>query len=154
MRKLRVLILCTGNSCRSHMAEGILRAAAGDLLEVYSAGSRPTGHVHPAAIEVMKEIGIDLTSHTSKPVEPFLAMDLDTVITVCDDADRACPVFSGKATRYHWGFDDPPRAVREGEAVIDAFRRIRDEIRKVFEAYAAGWRQACSHANEGIHHDP
>lgn len=140
--KPKVLILCTGNSCRSHMAEGILRHAAGDLMDVHSAGSKPAGYVHPSAIEVMREIGIDLTGHTSKSLELFLEAGIDTVITVCGNADQACPAFPGKVHRYHWGFEDPPKAIREGETELDAFRRIRDEIRKVFEAFAAGYRQA------------
>ncbi|MDP0495868.1 MAG: arsenate reductase ArsC [Verrucomicrobiota bacterium JB024] len=142
MSKPKVLILCTGNSCRSHMAEGILRHAAGDLLEVFSAGSKPAGYVHPMAIEALKEIGIDISGHTSKHLDAFMNAGIDTVITVCANADQDCPLFPGKVNRYHWGFEDPPKAVRPGESELDAFRRIRDEIRKVFEAYASGYRQA------------
>jgi arsenate reductase (thioredoxin) len=142
MSKIKVLILCTGNSCRSHMAEGILRNAAGDLFEVSSAGSKPAGYVHPNAIEALKEIGIDISKHTSKHLDQFLNTGIDTVITVCDDANDACSIFPGKVNRYHWGFEDPPKAVKNGESEMDAFRRIRDEIRKVFEAYASGYRQA------------
>lgn len=145
MEKRKILVLCTGNSCRSHMAEGILRNAAGDLFEVFSAGSNPAGYVHPKAIEVLEEIGIDISGHTSKHLDPFLEAGIDTVITVCDDANEACPVFPGKVNRYHWGFEDPPKAAKQGETEIDAFRRIRDEIRKVFEAYASGYRQASNH---------
>lgn len=140
MKKPRVLILCTGNSCRSHMAEGILRAAAGDLLEVCSAGSKPAGYVHPKAIAALAEIGIDISGHTSKPMTDFLDRDIETVITVCGNADQACPVFPGQVNRYHWGFDDPAHARGSDEQVMDEFRRVRDEIRKVFEAYAAGRR--------------
>jgi arsenate reductase len=140
--KPKVLILCTGNSCRSHMAEGILRRAAGDLLDVFSAGSKPVGHVHPGAIAAMREIGIDISGHTSKPLDPFLGAGIGTVITVCDSANDACPVFPGSVHRYHWSFQDPPKAIRPGETEMDAFRRIRDEIRAVFEAYAAGCRMA------------
>lgn len=139
--KRTILILCTGNSCRSHMAEGILRQAAGDLVEVVSAGSRPAGYVHPEAIAVMKEIGIDLSGHRSKPLEEFLDARIDTVITVCGKADQACPMFPGQAHRYHWGFDDPAGAEGTEEAVREEFRRVREEIRLVFEAYAAGLRQ-------------
>ncbi|TVR52564.1 MAG: arsenate reductase ArsC [Puniceicoccaceae bacterium] len=142
MAKPTILILCTGNSCRSHMAEGILRHAAGDLFDIHSAGSKPAGYVHPKAIEVLKEIGIDISGHTSKPMSDFLDRTVDTVITVCGNADQACPVFPGQINRYHWGFDDPPKAAHPGESEVDAFRRIRDEIRKVFEAYAAGYRDA------------
>ncbi len=138
----KVLILCTGNSCRSHLAEGVLRHAAADLFEVFSAGSAPAGYVHPLAVEVMAEIGIDLGAHTSKHLEPFLMAGMDTVITVCGNADQACPAFPGRVERYHWPFEDPPKAVRPGELERDAFRRIRDEIKKVFEAYAAGYREA------------
>lgn len=140
--KPKVLILCTGNSCRSHMAEGILRHAAGDLLEVFSAGSKPAGYVHPLAIEALKEIGIDISGHTSKHLDAFMDAGIGTVITVCANADQDCPLFPGRVNRYHWGFEDPPKAVRPGESELDAFRRIRDEIRKVFEAYASGYRQA------------
>jgi len=140
--KNKILILCTGNSCRSHMAEGILRAAAGDLFEVFSAGSKPRGEVHPLALQALSEIGIDATDHKSEHLDQYLNSGIDTVITVCDNANESCPVFPGKVTRYHWPFEDPPRAAREGEAAIDAFRRIRDQIKLVFEAYAAGYREA------------
>lgn len=142
MSKPKVLVLCTGNSCRSHMAEGILRSEAEDLFEVHSAGSRPAGYVHPTAIEVMKELDIDLSGHESKSLEQFLDEDINTVITVCDNANESCPVFPGAANRYHWGFEDPPKAIRPGETEIQAFRRIRNQIRQVFGAFAAGYRQA------------
>lgn len=119
-----------------------MREAAGDLFEVHSAGSKPAGYVHPMAIAVMGEVGIDLSGHASKSLEPFLEEPIQTVITVCDHANEACPVFPGAGSRYHWGFEDPPKAARDGEAEIDAFRRIRDEIRNVFEAYASGYREA------------
>lgn len=138
MSKKKILILCTGNSCRSHMAEGILRNALSDAHEVFSAGAKPSGYVHPKAIEVMAEIGIDVSGHESKHLERFLDAGIDTVITVCGNANDACPIFPGNVNRYHWGFEDPPHAQREGEELIDAFRRIRDEIKLVFEAYAAG----------------
>lgn len=138
----RVLILCTGNSCRSHIAEGILRACAGDLFEVFSAGSKPKGEVHPLAIKVLKEIGIDASDHTSEHLDVYLDKGIHTVITVCGNADQACPNFPGMINRYHWGFEDPPHAQLEGESELDAFRRIRDEIKLVFEAYAAGYREA------------
>lgn len=140
--KPRVLILCTGNSCRSHMAEGILRHAAGDLFEVFSAGSDPAGHVHPKAIAALAEIGIDIARHTSKHMNDFLSQDIDTVITVCGNADQACPTFPGQASRHHWGFEDPARATGSEAEIMSAFRRIRDEIKLVFEAYAAGCRDA------------
>lgn len=142
MSKPVVLILCTGNSCRSHMAEGILRQAAKDLFEVRSAGSKPAGYVHPQAIEVLKEIGIDISTHTSKHMNEFLNKHVDTVITVCGNADQACPVFPGQLNRYHWGFDDPAHAAGSKKEIVDCFRRVRDQIKAVFEAYAAGYRQA------------
>jgi arsenate reductase (thioredoxin) len=138
----RVLILCTGNSCRSHMAEGILRAAAGDLFEVHSAGSVPAGYVHPKAIAALAELSIDISGHTSKHMNGFLDRDIHTVITVCGNADQACPMFPGQVVRYHWGFSDPAHASGTEEEIMSEFRRVRDQIRLVFEAYAAGYREA------------
>ena len=136
-----VLILCTGNSCRSHLAEGILRNVAGDLFDVQSAGSKPAGYVHPKAIQVLKEIGIDISQHTSKHMNEFLDRKITTVITVCGNADQACPMFPGQVNRYHWGFDDPAHAQGSEEEVLETFRRVRDQIKLVFEAYAAGYRE-------------
>jgi arsenate reductase (thioredoxin) len=133
-----VLILCTGNSCRSHMAESILRQATGDLLDVQSAGSKPSGYVHPKAIEVMKEIGIDISGHHSKHLDEFLGRDVETVITVCGKADQVCPMFPGQVNRHHWGFDDPAHASGTEEEQLAVFRRVRDEIQHTFEVYAAG----------------
>ena len=144
--KPNVLILCTGNSCRSHMAEGILRAAAGDLIEVHSAGSKPAGYVHPKAIQVLKEIGIDISAHTSKHMNEFLKRDITTVITVCGNADQACPIYPGQVNRYHWGFEDPAHATGTEEEILQQFRRVRDEIKLVFEAYAAGLRESAKAA--------
>ncbi len=144
MTKPTVLILCTGNSCRSQMAEGLLRAAAGDLLNVHSAGSKPAGFVHPKAIEVMREIGIDLSANHSKSLNEFLDGSVTTVITVCGNADQACPTFPGRVNRHHWGFDDPAHATGTDAEVLAEFRRVRDEIRRVFEAYAAGIRDSAS----------
>ena len=146
MKKPTILILCTGNSCRSHLAEGILRAAAGDLLDVRSAGSKPAGYVHPKAIEVMQEIGIDISAHTSKHMNEFLGGHVDIVVTVCGNADQACPVFPGQVKRYHWGFEDPAHATGTEEEVLQEFRSVRDSIRLVFEAYAAGMRDAAIRA--------
>ena len=141
MTKPLVLILCTGNSCRSHLAEGILRAAASDLFEVASAGSKPAGYVHPKAVAVMQEIGIDLSAHTSKHMNEFLHRQVDTVITVCGNADQACPIYPGQVNRYHWPFEDPAHAQGSDDAVLLVFRSVRDQIRLVFEAYASGYRQ-------------
>ncbi len=138
MEKPLVLILCTGNSCRSHLAEGILRAAAGSVVRVASAGSKPSGYVHPLAIQVMREIGIDISGHRSKHLEEFLHEPVETVITVCGNADQACPVFPGQVNRYHWGFDDPAHATGSEAEKLEVFRRVRDEIRRVFTAYGAG----------------
>jgi arsenate reductase len=138
--KPTVLILCTGNSCRSHLAEGILRAAAGDLLNVQSAGSNPSGQVHPLAIQAMKEIGIDISGHRSKSMNEFLRQPVETVITVCGNADAACPRYPGQLNRHHWGFDDPAQAAGTDEEKLAVFRRVRDEIKRVFEAYAEGRR--------------
>ena len=139
--KPSVLILCTGNSCRSHMAEGILRAAAGDLIDVHSAGSNPAGYVHPKAIQVLKEIGIDISSHTSKHMNDFLNRKITTVVTVCGNADEACPMYPGQVNRHHWGFDDPAHATGTEEEILKEFRRVRDQIQLVFEAYAAGLKE-------------
>jgi arsenate reductase len=137
MAKPLILILCTGNSCRSHLAEGILRAAVGEAAEVASAGSDPAGYVHPMAGEVMKEIEIDISPHTSKHLDNFLQREVHTVITVCGNADQACPIFPGQAEKHHWPFDDPAKATGSEEEIRAVFRRVRDEIRAKFEAYAA-----------------
>ncbi len=133
-----ILILCTGNSCRSHLAEGILRAVAKDRFRVASAGSKPAGYVHPLAIKALAEIGIDIAAHTSKHMSEFLDQSVETVITVCGNADQACPVFPGQLNRHHWPFDDPAHATGTDDEKLAVFRRVRDEIRRVFEAYAAG----------------
>ena len=132
-----ILILCTGNSCRSHLAEGILRAAVGESAEVASAGSDPAGYVPPMAVEVMKEIEIDISTHTSKHLDEFLQREVHTVITVCGNADQACPIFPGQAEKHHWPFDDPAKVTGSEEEIRAVFRRVRDEIRAKFEAYAA-----------------
>jgi arsenate reductase len=141
-KKPTVLILCTGNSCRSHMAEGFLRAAAGAILDVQSAGSKPAGHLHPLAIRVMKEVGIDISQHQSKHLSQFANQKIETVITVCGNADQACPIFPGQVNRYHWGFIDPAHAQGSEEEVLKVFRQVRDEIGRVFEAYGAGRKDA------------
>lgn len=145
--KPTVLILCTGNSCRSHLAEGILRAAAGEILNVQSAGSKPAGYVHPLAIQVMKEIGIDISGHHSKHMDEFLKQPVETVITVCGSADQACPMFPGQVNRYHWGFDDPAHASGTDAEKLAVFRRVRDEIKRVFDAYGAGRKDQARRMN-------
>ena len=138
MHQPTILVLCTGNSCRSHLAEGILQKALGPGFRVASAGSKPAGYVHPLGIRAMAEIGIDISHHRSKHLEEFLNEDVETVITVCGNADQACPVFPGQVNRHHWGFDDPAHATGSDEEQMAVFRRVRDEIQRVFEAYAAG----------------
>ena len=145
-KKPTILILCTGNSCRSHLAEGILSRLLGDAFDVQSAGSKPAGYVHPLAVQVMKDIGIDISQHRSKHLEEFLRQPVETVITVCGKADQACPMFPGQVNRYHWGFDDPALAAGSEEEKLAVFRRVRDEIRIVFEAYAAGRRDEAKRA--------
>jgi arsenate reductase len=135
-----VLILCTGNSCRSHIAEGLLRHTIGDIVTVESAGSKPAGYVHPKAITVMQELGIDISAHRSKSLQEFLPQTIETVITVCGNADQACPLFPGQVNRHHWGFDDPAHATGSEEDQLAVFRRVRDEMKRVFDAYAAGRR--------------
>ena len=136
--KPTVLILCTGNSCRSHLAEGFLRAVAGDLLDVQSAGSKPAGYVHPLAVRVMQEAGIDISQNRSKHLNEFTNQKIETVITVCGNADQACPIFPGQVNRHHWAFVDPAHAKGSDEEILQVFRQVRDEIKRVFEAYGAG----------------
>jgi arsenate reductase len=133
-----ILILCTGNSCRSHLAEGILKAGLGEGFRIESAGSKPAGYVHPLAIRVMAEIGIDISNHRSKHLDEFLDGDVETVITVCGNADQACPIFPGQVNRHHFPFDDPAHATGTEDEQLSVFRRVRDEISSVFSAYAAG----------------
>lgn len=140
--KPTVLILCTGNSCRSHMAEGILRHAAGDFLNIESAGSKPSGYVHPLAIKALAEIGIDISAHRSKSMNEFLQQPVETVITVCGNADQVCPHYPGQVNRFHWPFDDPAHATGTEDEIFAVFRRVRDEIKVKFEAYANERRQA------------
>lgn len=120
------------------MAEGFLKAFGGEFIEVASAGSKPAGFVHPLAIEVMSELGIDISEQRSKPVTEFLNRQVDSLITVCSTTDEACPVFPRQVTRHHWPFDDPAKVQGTQEQKLAAFRKIRDEMRPAFEAYAAG----------------
>lgn len=116
----RVLILCTGNSARSQMAEGLLRHLAGDRMEVQSAGVQPS-RVRPEAIQVMRELGIDISGHRSKSVDEFAGQEFDVVLTVCDHAKEVCPVFAAQTRRIHWSIDDP--------ATLEDFRRVREELK-------------------------
>ena len=136
--KPTILVLCTGNSCRSHLAEGMLKLALGDQFRVESAGSKPAGYVHPLAIRALAEIGIDISGNRSKHLDEFLNDEIETVITVCGNADQACPMFPGQVNRHHFPFDDPAHATGSEEEQMAVFRRVRDEIRAVFGAYAAG----------------
>jgi arsenate reductase len=133
--KQRVLILCTGNSCRSQMAEGILRHYGRDKFEVFSAGTQPS-KVNETAIRVMKEIGIDISGQQSKDVKGFLGRHFNYVITVCDKADKSCPIFPGNSVRLHWFFPDPPHSAEVTEKILAEFRKIRDDIHKKFKAMA------------------
>jgi arsenate reductase len=129
---ISVLVLCTGNSCRSQMAEGFLRSFDSNL-EVRSAGTKPASRVHPYAVTVMREAGIDLRTHIPKSVDSFLHRPFDYVITVCDNARESCPVFTGSVKhRLHIGFDDPADATGTEEHVLNEFRRVRDQIKERF----------------------
>ena len=135
--KRRVLILCTGNSAHSQMAEGILRRDGGDAFEVESASVKPSS-VRPEAIQVMREIGIDISNHRSKSVNAFIGQETDTVITVCDNAKETCPAFPGKTRRVHRSFEDPPPpGVGSDEERLSTFRRVRDEIREWMKDFIA-----------------
>ncbi len=151
MTRPTILILCTGNSCRSHLAEGILRQALGKDFHVASAGSKPAGHVHPFAIRAMAEIGIDISGHHSKHLDEFLGQNVDTVITVCGNTDQVCPMFPGQVNRHHFPFEDPALAAGTDDEKMALFRRVRDEINRVFSAYAAGRLDAVksTEASEG-----
>jgi len=135
MSKIKLLFLCTGNSCRSQMAEGWTRYLKGDVFEVYSAGVENHG-LNPNAVKVMKEAGVDISNHESKIVHDLLEIPFDYVITVCDHAAETCPVFPGKAKVIHRGFDDPPALAKGAgneEEALGHYRRVRDEIRDFVE---------------------
>ena len=133
--KKRVLFLCTGNSCRSQMAEGWLRHLGSDRYEALSAGTRPQG-VNPLAVRVMAEAGVDISEQRSKSVDEFLGQDIDLLVTVCGGAKESCPVFLGAVKdRQHWPFDDPAQAAGTDEEVLAIFRRVRDEIRRAVEGF-------------------
>jgi arsenate reductase (thioredoxin) len=136
MRK-RVLFLCTGNSARSQMAEGILRRVAGERFEAFSAGVEPAG-LNPLAVRVMGEIGIDISHRRSKHAREFLGESFPYVITVCDSANERCPVFPGVSERLHWGFEDPAAAMGTEEQRLAVFRGVRDAIRKRVEEFVRG----------------
>jgi len=134
--KLKVLFLCTGNSCRSQMAEGWTRHLKGDIIEVYSAGVETHG-LNPHAVRVMAEAGVDITAHKSQHIDEFKDIELDYVITVCGHANEHCPLFPGKTKIVHVGFNDPPKLAREAvseQEVLDCYRRVRDQIRAFIES--------------------
>jgi arsenate reductase len=134
---LRVLFLCTGNSCRSQMAEGWARALKGDRVEAHSAGTRPQG-LNPLAVRAMAEAGVDISGHGSRRADSLAGLRFDYVVTVCDAAHEACPVFPGGARVVHAGFDDPPRLARgagSDEEAMAHYRRVRDEIRRFIEGF-------------------
>jgi arsenate reductase len=134
--KQRVLILCTGNSARSQMAEGLLRALAGERVEVFSAGSKPS-QVNPYAIRAMARHGIDISGQRSKHLSEYLDQPFDFVITVCDQAAETCPIFPGKAQRIHWSFPDPAAAQGSEAEILAAFERVRDELEVKLGTWAA-----------------
>jgi arsenate reductase len=136
---VRVLILCTHNSSRSQMAEGLLREMAGEQIEVFSAGTEPS-RVNPLAIKAMEERGIDISGHRSKHLNEYLGQPFDYVITVCDDAAESCPLFPGKAERIHWSFPDPSAATGSEEERLAIFRKVRDDI----ETQLRGWLEGMS----------
>ncbi len=134
--KKRVLILCTGNSARSQMAEGLLRHMAGDRFEVFSAGTRPVG-LNPNAVEAMREIGIDISGQRSKSVDEFVDQQFDYIITVCDNAKESCPIFPGNGQRIHQSFEDPAASGQQSAA----FRKVRNELQAWLQQFVASARR-------------
>lgn len=131
----RVLILCTGNSCRSQMAEALWESLGKGEWEAESAGSKPSGYVHPLAIRAMQELEQDISSYQSKSLDQFKDQEFDLVVTVCDNAKESCPVFTGAKEMYHWPFDDPADATGTDDEKMVMFRRVRDEIREKIAGY-------------------
>jgi len=135
---MKILILCTGNSCRSQMAEGFLRLMDPSL-QVFSAGTKPEKEVNQKAIKVMKEIGINISAQFPKQVDLFITDEFDYVITVCDDANEACPVFTGIVRhRIHKGFEDPAKATGTEEQIINSYRKVRDQLKDYFQEFYTG----------------
>lgn len=135
--KRKVMFLCTGNSCRSQMAEGFARALFGATWEAYSAGIEPAG-LNPRAVEVMREVGIDISSQTSDPIDPGLLKQMDLVVTLCGDAEERCPVTPPEVKRMHWPLPDPAKSKGTEEEIMARFREVRDEIRKRVEELLSG----------------
>ena len=126
-KKEKIIFICTGNACRSQIAEVVIRKLAADKFDVFSAGSHPS-LVHPMSIKVMKEIGIDITSHTSDPISKFLSKNINIVVTVCDNADKVCPVFPGKVERIHWSIKDPFKGWNSHPDDLVNFRKTREDL--------------------------
>ena len=141
MEKTKVLFLCTHNSARSQMAEELLRHLAGDRFEVMSAGTEAT-HVRPLAVRAMKELEIDISGQESKTLDSYLGKPFDYVVTVCDEANEACPVFPGAKRRLHWSFEDPSQATGDEEERLEVFRMVRDEIKERIEGELVGESRA------------
>lgn len=135
MNKKQVLILCTGNSCRSQMAEGLINHYLGNTWQAYSAGTAPSGYVHPLAIKAMAELGVDLSQNRSKSTDEFRTITLDQVITVCDDAAENCPLWLGSGNVTHIGFPDPAKATGSDQEIFAVFRQVRDDIREQVLSY-------------------
>jgi arsenate reductase len=132
--KKKVIFICTGNSCRSQMAEGLLRTMAGERFDVYSAGSHPS-KVHPIAIRAMKEVGVDISTHTSDPIAKYFGHGIDYIITLCDHAREFCPTFPGDSKKIHWSIDDPFRSWKNDHQIIGRYRKTRDEIHKCLKKF-------------------
>ena len=140
MSKKRVLVLCTGNSARSQMAEGLVNALKSDQWEAFSAGTAPSATVHPFAVEAMREVGIDISEQVPKPIDWFRDAHFDLVITVCDDAASNCPVWLGRGQTVHIGFPDPAAETGSEEETLAAFREVRDGLRKRILSFLEGWK--------------
>jgi len=130
---LKIMFLCTGNSCRSQMAEGIANFFGKGIIKAYSAGLNPAGYVHPYAVKVMSEIGIDISHYTSKSIDEELLKEMDMVITLCGDAYETCPMTPPNIKKLHWGLPDPAKATGSEEEILNVFRSVRDEIKKRIE---------------------
>jgi arsenate reductase len=152
VQKLKVLFLCTGNSCRSQMAEGWARRLKGDVIEPYSAGIETHG-LNPNAVKVMAEAGVDISGHHSKHVNEVMDISFDYVVTVCDDAHESCPFFPGRTRIVHVGFDDPPRLAKQAgneQEALDHYRRVRDEIRRFVESLPDSLEKTVKKAKKGL----
>ena len=139
--KQKVLFLCTGNSCRSQIAEALVNTRLGDRWQAYSAGTKPAGYVHPMALQVLEEIGIEHQG-VSKAIEHLETQDFDLVITVCDDAAENCPLWLGHGKRHHLGYPDPARATGSEAEKLAAFRQVRDAMQDQIVSFVAGWDEA------------